>query len=307
MAWSTITAKAAGSRLYCQDHNRLADNCAYLYSGFDVGHDVGTGAHSIKLSDLLPTTSAELRSVLSDETGTGSAVFSDSPTFGTKITTPKVESADDLTIVCGAGKTLVLSAGAWDDLMVNVTGARLPSSGNPSWIAAATTGWSCELLEFSKSATNTIYFTVQMPHGYAVGTDICCHVHWASQAAKTVAEGVRVMWSLALRWTDIGEDRGAEVTRTNYLPVQMRSGSTYTAADIVANRHYLTDFTVVATGASGGVVSGAGMTLSSVLAGSLSRVGGDATYDTYDDEVYLLGIDFHYQKDTLGSRAELAK
>lgn len=216
-------------------------------------------------------------------------------------------SGGDYTVHCADNYTLALTHGAWDDLMVGITGARLPSSGNPTWVAAATTGWSCELLEFSKSATNTIYFTVQMPHGYAVGTDIYCHVHWASQAAKTVAEGVRVAWSLALTWTDIGEDRSAEVTRTNYLPVQMRSGGTYTAADIVANRHYLTDFTVVATGGSGGVISGANMSLSSILCGSLSRLGGDATYDTYDDEVYLLGIDFHYQKDTLGSRTELTK
>ena len=44
-----------------------------------------------KLSVMAATTSAELAGVLSDEVGTGKAVFNDSPTFLNKITTPVVD------------------------------------------------------------------------------------------------------------------------------------------------------------------------------------------------------------------------
>lgn len=43
-----------------------------------------------KLSTAAPTTSTQLRSVITDPTGTGSLVFRDDPTFLTKITTPRV-------------------------------------------------------------------------------------------------------------------------------------------------------------------------------------------------------------------------
>ena len=44
-----------------------------------------------KLSVLAASTSADLAGVLSDEVGTGKAVFNDSPTFITKITTPIID------------------------------------------------------------------------------------------------------------------------------------------------------------------------------------------------------------------------
>lgn len=34
---------------------------------------------------------------------------------------------------------------------------------------------------------------------------------------------------------------------------------------------------------------------------------GTATSDDYDDVVYLVGVDFHYEKDTVGSKTRTAK
>ena len=50
------------------------------------------------LSVFAATTSAQLLGVLSDETGSGLAVFATSPTFTTKITSPEVENTGNITI-----------------------------------------------------------------------------------------------------------------------------------------------------------------------------------------------------------------
>jgi hypothetical protein len=68
------------------------------------------------------TTSAELLGVLSDETGTGVAVFGTAPTFTTKITTPEVENAATITIdSTGAGVNVTTHSDATDDFTVNTT------------------------------------------------------------------------------------------------------------------------------------------------------------------------------------------
>jgi len=56
-----------------------------------------------KLSAFAATTSAELTGVISDETGTGVAVFGTSPTFTTQITTPKIIITDNDVISLESG------------------------------------------------------------------------------------------------------------------------------------------------------------------------------------------------------------
>ena len=68
------------------------------------------------------TTSAELYGVLSDETGTGVAVFGTAPTFTTKITTPEVENTGAVVIdSTGAGVNVTTHSDATDDFTVNTT------------------------------------------------------------------------------------------------------------------------------------------------------------------------------------------
>jgi hypothetical protein len=59
--------------------------------------------HSDKLSVFAATTSAELASVITDETGTGALVFNTSPEFAIQISTPAIVSPDALEITPGAG------------------------------------------------------------------------------------------------------------------------------------------------------------------------------------------------------------
>lgn len=56
-------------------------------------------AGSIAYTKLSAMTSANFASLISDETGTGSVVFSDSPAFTTTITTPRVASTGTLNLV----------------------------------------------------------------------------------------------------------------------------------------------------------------------------------------------------------------
>jgi len=70
-----------------------------LEVGTDVqAYSADNAFRTDKLSAFAATTSAELAGVLSDETGTGKAVYSDSPTFTTKITSSKGNFGDSVTV-----------------------------------------------------------------------------------------------------------------------------------------------------------------------------------------------------------------
>ena len=47
--------------------------------------------------------------------------------------------------------------------------------------------------------------------------------------------------------------------------------------------------------------------MSSVLLCSLQRKGTDAVNDTYDDDIYVVAMDFHIEMDTVGSREQYIK
>lgn len=91
-----ITAPATGSTLTIADGKTLTVNNTLTFAGTDAASVAfgagGTVAYtSDKLSAFAATTSAELASKISDETGTGSLVFATGPT----LVTPKIEDAAD--------------------------------------------------------------------------------------------------------------------------------------------------------------------------------------------------------------------
>ena len=86
----TLTAPATGSTLTIADGKTLTASNTLTFTGTDSSSVAfGTGGTvayvSNKLSDFASTTSAELRGVISDETGTGVLVFGTAPTFTTNI------------------------------------------------------------------------------------------------------------------------------------------------------------------------------------------------------------------------------
>ena len=195
--------------------------------------------------------------------------------------------AQDIHIDCGANKTLVLDQPVWDDLRVAASTAKLIGSGVPDWEDFI--GTSTKILSFDATSEEEIYFTIQLPHRYKEGTDVCPHVHWCPASNGTGTQ--KVSWGLEYTWSNIGSVFGSTTT--------IYGNTSYPDETLVANKHYLTDFTDI---------DGTGQTISSMLSCRLFRdaTGAGAT-DDYADDAGLLEFDLHYQIDTQGSREEASK
>jgi len=139
---------------------------------------------------------------------------------------------------------------------------------------STTTGW----LMFDKDATELIYVTYQLPHGYVEGSDISFHVHWhkSTSAAGTVA------WRMKYRYANIGETWSA-----------LSSGETVTTPAVsdldTADHHAMTVFTPISIPTA---------KLSMCLWIELARVGSG---DTYGADAVLTDCDCHIQVNAPGS------
>lgn len=122
------------------------------------------------------------------------------------------------------------------------------------------------------------FFVIQIPHWYKEGSDIVPHIHWTPE--DNTAGNVR--WVLTYSWANIDAAFPAET----FDPIEI-------AADETTDKHQRDDFTAI---------SGTGKTISSMLLCSIQREDSDAN-DTFNNkDAYLLEIDFHAEKDTVGSR-----
>lgn len=175
--------------------------------------------------------------------------------------------------------TLVLNEVVWDDLQINASQARLPASLAPT----ARTYLQSQVLGFSPTAVNVIYFSAQLPHGYKEGTNLEFHIHLAYPDALSGNS----TWYFSYSWADDDEafPVPSEVTKVVVSPA-------------TANRHQLAEIE--------STIVGTGKRISSVLLCSIQRLGNDGD-DTYPSEIYLVSADFHYQKDTIGSKYMLGK
>jgi len=169
----------------------------------------------------------------------------------------------------------------WDDLSIPGMNAK-PGVASPDW---AVYKGGIFLWMFKGTGTDEVCFTVQMPHSWKVGSDIKPHIHWVPTTAPA---SNNVTWTLEYFWVNIGGTVGATTTITS---------STVTVGTPGIDTHLITGL---------GTISGAGKTLSSILVCRLYRDGGNPS-DTYADPAALLQADFHYEKDTEGSRSEYTK
>jgi hypothetical protein len=113
----TITAPATGSTLTIADGKTLTVNNTLTLTGTDTSSVAfgagGTVAYvANKLSVFAATTSAELAGVISDETGTGVLVFSNSPTLvtptlGAALATSITATSGNMTVSAAAGNNSV--------------------------------------------------------------------------------------------------------------------------------------------------------------------------------------------------------
>jgi hypothetical protein len=180
-----------------------------------------------------------------------------------------------------AGNFVLLNAN-FKDYEVALASVKAPASGTPAWTALL----GSEVPAFSKSATNVLYFTGQINHDYKENTQVEFHIHLTHPRAVAGNS----TWQFTYSWANI----------TSTFPTQNTikiNCTSPTGATTVANRHDMCSF---------GMLAPTSANVSSVLLCSISRLGGDAG-DNYDDVVYGVSADFHYQVDTMGSRTTTAK
>jgi hypothetical protein len=181
---------------------------------------------------------------------------------------------------------MVGNATVYDDLRVPLSE---PSTGTtkPDWarFPFGATGDVPFINWFKASGVDEMYFVVQMPHDWAEGTTIHPHIHWVPSANGSGS----VFWKLQYTFSKLGEEFPAYDTKEGTTTVPNET--------LVKDRHYLTPL---------GEISGTGKTISSMLICRIYRDGSHAS-DTYLGLAGALEIDFHYIRNTLGSRTEYTK
>lgn len=178
-------------------------------------------------------------------------------------------------------------ATVWDDLRVPLQRGRVAGGNNPDFIQFATDGAASNgVYVYSFDDGEEIFFSVQMPHGWKVGSTIYPHLHWSPSSDVDPADNVGIY--LEYVWADIGEDFG----NTTIIGQDVSTG--------VNNdkNHLIHNFDDAG-------ISGAGHTLSSILHCRFYRAA--AVGDNYADPIWAHEVDFHYEIDTVGSRQVTTK
>lgn len=170
----------------------------------------------------------------------------------------------------------------YNDVTVAALATRTPTVGYPDLIAFPSTAQT-KTLCFDPDSKEEIFFNMQLPHSYKVGTPLDAHIHWAPTSTHTGT----VEWVLDYSITAIN----GTVTAATPLDDKFAGSGT-------TNKHQYADLGDITCAACG---------ISSILIGHLYRDATDAVNDTYTGDACLLAIDFHFQQDMPGSVSETSK
>ena len=130
---------------------------------------------------------------------------------------------------------------------------------------------------FDSHIIQELFFTAQLPHTWAEGTQIEPHIHYFRPDSDTGT----VVWGLEFSWCNMGET--FPDTRVVY--------SNDSKAAVSPGTQVYSSF---------GMIDGSGKRISSMLVCRVFRAADDPR-DTYPHEVGLLEIDFHILNSSLGS------
>lgn len=184
------------------------------------------------------------------------------------------------------------AATVFDDLMVYPDATTKGQTVAPVWTKFTSNGGSqgVFLWAFDAFTEQELYFTVQLPHKYKVGTVLYPHVHWTTLIGTP--SGTDVVWGFEYNIVKIGGTFSSTTTITTTNSVISAIGTPTTA-----RQHLISAFPDI---------SGTNIDISSVIMCRLYRKAGDSN-DTFGNQVFLLGFDFHYEIDTEGSRSQYTK
>ena len=190
------------------------------------------------------------------------------------------------------------AATVWNDLMVYPDATTRGGSKTPVWGGQSSTAFKKNsggtsqgvfLWMFSASTEQEIYFCVQIPHCYKVGSAIYPHVHWTTITGTP--SGTNVVWGLEYSVVAIGGSFPlTNIIYTNTVISQIGTPSG-------TGQHLINSFPSI---------SGTGIGISTIMVCRLFRAVEDSN-DTFSNEVGFLGFDIHYESDTQGSRSEFVK
>jgi len=182
------------------------------------------------------------------------------------------------------------TATVFDDLTVPVTASKTGGTQDPDFYKLKDNGAGSQgvfLYWFDKTIEEELYFIVQMPHKWKVGSNLSPHVHWV---APLDLGGTKVVWALEYTWVNLGDVFG----NTSILSA---SDPIASVGAVTANKQVVTSL---------GTIPATGHTLSSVLVCRVFRKAADVA-DTFGSDAGLLQIDFHYEIDSDGSRSDYSK
>ncbi|RUM43007.1 MAG: hypothetical protein DSY80_06260 [Desulfocapsa sp.] len=202
-------------------------------------------------------------------------------------------TADSIDITGNDSVELIGDATTWTDLRVPLSATRRGSSRRPSFDKTLDNGSGSQGvfgLHFDSSTEEEVYFEVQMPHEWKLGSTLKPHIHWMPSANGSA--GQKVSWGMEYSFQKIGE------TFANTTIIY--GDTTIPDETLVADRHYLTEL---------GEIDASG--IDSVSAMFTCRIFRDATgaggTDSYTSDAVLLEFDFHFEVDSFGSRTEYTK
>lgn len=205
----------------------------------------------------------------------------------------EVKINDNLKVEADGTLVFENSATVYDDLMVYPDATSRGGSNPPVWGSTAFkkngSSQGVFLWMFSASTEQELYFTVQLPHSYKVGSTLFPHVHWTTATGTPTT--TNVTWGLEYSAIAIGGSFSTTSTLTSNTLISAVGTPTGTG------QHLITSL---------GTISGTNLGISAVLVCRIYRATGDSN-DTFGNEVGFLGFDIHYEKDTEGSRSEFVK
>ena len=182
--------------------------------------------------------------------------------------------------------TIALAGDAttWDDLRVALETGKLTGANNPAFEQVSDNGaGSAGVYAYNFDDGDEIWFSVQLPHTWKEGSTIYPHLHWCAEGN---ASGDNIGIGLEYVWKNINETFGNTTIITRDV-----AGDT-------ALKHLIHNFAVAG-------IDGTGQTISSVLLCRFFRQAAGA--DNYAGGIFATEIDFHFEIDTMGSRAILSK
>lgn len=189
---------------------------------------------------------------------------------------------NNVTVSAEGELTLVGDATVWDDLRVPASSAKRLGNSDPDWEVFQNGVYG---LAFATNTDQEVFFTVQIPHSWKLGSDLDPHVHWSPSSVDTGD----VTWALEYTIADITGTFGNTVTIT-----------TTDAGDGTINKHQVTGFADIDMSS----YTDAG-DVSIILMCRLYRDVDNG--DDYADDAFLLEFDLHYEIDTMGSNEEASK